>query len=81
MVTFAGVVREHNLGRKVDYLEYEAYPEMAVAPDWGLGILFGLGGMVGMYLGARCQKYVPARAIKWMLVVVLLFTGIKYVIG
>jgi uncharacterized membrane protein YfcA len=57
------------------------YPEMAVAPDWGLGILFGLGGMVGMYFGARCQKYVPARAIKWMLVVVLLFTGIKYVIG
>jgi hypothetical protein len=57
------------------------YPEMAVAPDWGLGILFGLGGMVGMYFGARCQKYVPARAIKWMLVVVLLFTGIKYVTG
>jgi uncharacterized membrane protein YfcA len=57
------------------------YPEMAVAPDWGLGILFGLGGMVGMYLGAMCQKFVPARAIKWMLVVVLFFTGIRYVMG
>lgn len=28
--TFLGVVRDHNLGRRVDYLEYEAYPEMAV---------------------------------------------------
>lgn len=28
--TFLGVVRDTNLGRDVDYLEYEAYPEMAV---------------------------------------------------
>ena len=29
VVTFAGVVRDNNLGRPVGYLEYEAYPEMA----------------------------------------------------
>lgn len=29
--TFLGVVRDTNLGRDVDYLEYEAYPDMAVA--------------------------------------------------
>jgi molybdopterin synthase catalytic subunit len=29
VVTFAGVVRDNNLGRQVGYLEYEAYPEMA----------------------------------------------------
>ncbi len=29
VVTFAGVVRGENLGRPVDYLEYEAYAEMA----------------------------------------------------
>ena len=29
IVTFAGVVRDNNLGRQVSYLEYEAYPEMA----------------------------------------------------
>ncbi len=29
VVTFLGVVRGDNLGRPVDYLEYEAYPEMA----------------------------------------------------
>lgn len=31
VVTFAGVVRDHNLGRQVGYLEYEAYAEMAEA--------------------------------------------------
>lgn len=54
------------------------YPGMSVAPDWLLGLLFGLGGMAGMYLGACCQKFVPARAIKWMLAGIVIFTGIKY---
>lgn len=31
VVTFAGVVRDNNLGRRVDFLEYEAYAEMAEA--------------------------------------------------
>lgn len=54
------------------------YPGLAVAPDWQLGLLFGLGGMVGMYLGARCQKHIPARPIKWLICAVLLFTAGKY---
>jgi len=56
------------------------YPNMSVAPDWLLGLLFGLGGMVGMYLGARCQKFVPARVIKWMLAVVIAYTAASYVV-
>jgi len=55
------------------------YPHMSVAPDWVLGILFGLGGMAGMYLGARCQKFFPAKAIKWMLAGIIVFTAFKYV--
>ncbi|MGB3209342.1 MAG: sulfite exporter TauE/SafE family protein [Desulforhopalus sp.] len=55
------------------------YPNVSVAPDWLLGILFGTGGMVGMYFGARCQKFVPAETIKWMLVTVIIFTAAKYV--
>jgi hypothetical protein len=55
------------------------YPHLSVAPDWTLGILFGLGGMAGIYLGARCQKFVPARLIKGMLCGVLLFTAGKYI--
>lgn len=55
------------------------YPNVSVAPDWPLGLLFGLGGMLGMYLGARCQKFVPANAIKWMLTGVIVFTALKYI--
>jgi molybdopterin synthase catalytic subunit len=29
VVVFLGTVRDHNLGRRVLYLEYDAYPEMA----------------------------------------------------
>ena len=57
------------------------YPHMSIAPDWFLGILFGLGGMCGMYLGARCQKFVPAKAIKWMLSGIIVFTAVKYVLA
>ncbi|WP_028588462.1 sulfite exporter TauE/SafE family protein [Desulfocurvus vexinensis] len=55
------------------------FPHMSVAPDWALGLLFGIGGTAGMYLGARCQKYMPARAIKTMLAGVIVFTALKYV--
>lgn len=54
------------------------YPDVSVAPDWMLGALFGIGGMAGMYLGARCQKFVPAKAIKWMLSAIIVFTAVKY---
>jgi len=57
------------------------YPHMAVSPDWLLGILMGVGGMIGMYAGARMQKFVPAKAIKWLLVFILMFIGGHYVIG
>ena len=55
------------------------YPDMAVAPDYDLGLLFGAGGFVGMYLGARLQKFVPARIIKWILVICILFAALKYI--
>jgi len=53
---------------------------VSALPDWPLGILFGLGGFVGLYLGARCQKFVPQKAIKIMLSAVLLFLAVRYVI-
>jgi uncharacterized membrane protein YfcA len=33
-----------------------------------------------MYLGARCQKFFPAKWIKWMLTGVILFVAAKYVV-
>lgn len=56
------------------------YPNMSVAPDWLLGAFFGIGGMLGIYLGARCQKYVPAGTIKWMLSGIIAFTALKYAV-
>ena len=49
-------------------------------PDWLLGILFGAGGLVGMYLGARVQKYVPEKWIKLMLGAVIVIVAIKYIL-
>ncbi len=49
-------------------------------PDWALGILFGVGGIFGMYLGARAQKYMPEKAIKLILAFVILVVSLKYII-
>lgn len=57
------------------------YPQQAIAPDWLLGLLFGLGGMAGMYLGARMQKFVPAKIIKIILAAILLYLAGSYIIG
>jgi len=51
------------------------------APDWLLGILFGAGGLTGMYLGARMQKYVSQRWIKLMLGGVIIIVASKYILG
>lgn len=55
------------------------YPDISVAPDWGLGTLFGIGGFLGMYIGTRTQKYVPAKYIKGMLCVCVMFVAGKYI--
>jgi uncharacterized membrane protein YfcA len=48
-------------------------------PDWFLGVLFGIGGSAGMYLGARFQKFVPQNFIKLLLGVVILFLAVRYI--
>ncbi|MBM3326465.1 MAG: sulfite exporter TauE/SafE family protein [Calditrichaeota bacterium] len=52
----------------------------SVAPDWALGLAFGVGGALGMFVGARIQRFVPAKAIKVLLVVLVGGTGIKYIV-
>jgi uncharacterized membrane protein YfcA len=49
-------------------------------PDWPLGILFGSGGFIGMYLGAKTQKYVPQKFIKIFVGSAIMFLAIKYVL-
>ncbi len=48
------------------------------APDWLLGVLLGAGGLTGMYLGARMQKYVSPCWIKLMLGGVIIIVASKY---
>lgn len=48
-------------------------------PDWLLGASFGVGGAAGMYIGARFQRFVPARVIKGILAALTLFTAAKYI--
>ncbi len=47
-------------------------------PDWRLGLLFGVGGLFGMYLGARMQKHVPARWIKAILGAAMVYVAFRY---
>ena len=58
-----------------------APPGVESRPDWALGILFGLGGAVGTYLGARTQKHVPRRALELGIAVVLALVAAGYVFG
>lgn len=53
---------------------------LSTSPDWLLGLLFGAGGFVGMYLGARFQKFVPQRVIKLTLGLIIIFLSIGYIL-
>ena len=54
---------------------------ISVGPDWALGALFGVGGIVGMYLGAAAQRYVPSLIIKFALGLIITGLALKYVVG
>jgi len=52
-----------------------------VAPDWRLGLAFGAGGLLGMYTGARLQRFLPARSIESVLALVLCGLALHYLFG
>ena len=56
------------------------YNGQTAPPDWFLGILFGIGGLLGMYLGATCQKYVPERIIQAMLALIIFAVSANYIL-
>ncbi len=49
-------------------------------PDWPLGFLFGIGGFIGMYLGAKTQKFVPQKVIKIIVGVAIMFLAGRYIL-
>lgn len=54
---------------------------VTTAPDWRLGLLLGLGGLAGTYLGASLQRHVPQRSLKALLGVVSLLAGLRFLVG
>ena len=53
----------------------------AVAPpDWILGILFGAGGLLGMYFGAKMQKYISEKWIKLVLGIIVFIIAFRYIL-
>ena len=53
---------------------------LSASPDWLLGSLFGAGGFIGIYLGARFQKYVPQKLIRLLLGAIIMFIAAGYII-
>ncbi len=56
-------------------------PGQVVAPDLALGALFGLGGFLGMYCGARLQKFFSAIVIRVGLGIIISGLALQYILG
>jgi len=56
------------------------YNGQPAPPDWLLGLLFGLGGLAGMYLGAKCQKFIPERTIQAILALIIFGVAASYIL-
>lgn len=50
----------------------------SISPDWMLGILFGIGGIAGIYVGTYLQKVFPEKVIKAILAGCIAFIVFKY---
>ncbi len=51
----------------------------AVAPDWLLGAVLGVGGLAGTYAGARVQKFLPELWIRTVLGTLVVLLALSYI--
>ncbi len=51
-----------------------------VAPDWGVGLALGVGGLLGGYTGARVQPHLPEVAIRRLLGFLVVAIGVRYAV-
>ncbi|MFF8747264.1 sulfite exporter TauE/SafE family protein [Streptomyces californicus] len=51
-----------------------------VAPDWGLGLACGAGGLIGGYLGARLQPHLPETLLRLLLGALAAALGALYAV-
>ncbi|MGQ3684246.1 MAG: sulfite exporter TauE/SafE family protein [Candidatus Loosdrechtia sp.] len=81
--TVAGAALAGTLATSVvGVVAYSVLPAPAglpTRPDWLLGLLFGIGGIAGMYLGVRFQKFVPQTVLKMLLGGILLLLALQYI--
>ncbi len=50
----------------------------SIAPDWALGLACGIGGLIGGYVGARLQPYLPETALQVLLGALAIAVGLIY---
>ncbi len=50
-----------------------------ISPDWALGILFGTGGLLGTYAGAKAQKYIKEKYIRITIAIIVNLLAISYI--
>jgi uncharacterized membrane protein YfcA len=51
-----------------------------VSPDWLLGALFGIGGLLGTYCGAYLQKYIKEKIVKGIMAALILYMALNYIL-
>jgi uncharacterized protein len=64
----------------VAYLMLGLSTATAVEPAWTIGICAGLGGLIGGYVGAWLQPYLPQRALTMLLGVMAAGIAVAYVV-
>jgi hypothetical protein len=62
----------------VTFLVLSTHHHGSIAPDWGVGIALGVGGLLGGYTGARLQPHMPEATIRRVLGLLVLAIGIRY---
>jgi uncharacterized membrane protein YfcA len=56
-----------------------ANPSQHIAPEWAIGTVAGVGGLIGGYLGAWMQPKVPEQGLRVVLGILALATALLYV--
>lgn len=52
-----------------------------ISPMWGVGLMCGLGGLLGGYVGARLQPRMPERALRVLLGLLAIGLAAMYAVG
>lgn len=57
-----------------------SYYAVNYPPHWAVGISLGVGGLFGMYFGARLQKYLPEKIIRVCLSIIVFAISVSYIV-